>query len=166
MSEGGPSFYVVRRHRVGQRLLRLTCRMLASGALSTTKAARILGVKPPAGREGASAGPWRARIARKTLLLYLLDANVLIELGYAPDLSDEEVERIGRDPFLVAYALSDPARRTVVTTEVSKPKKQRANRHVPDVCTDLGVPCCNTYQFIDVLDFTTGRPSRQVGSLP
>jgi hypothetical protein len=102
----------------------------------------------------------------------LLDENVdeslvarVTELGYAPDLSDEEVERIGRDPFLIAYALSDPAQRTVVTTEVSKPKKQRANRHIPDVCDDLGVPCCNTYQFIDVLDFTTGRLSRQAGSI-
>ena len=46
-SEGGPSYYVVRRHRVGQGLLRLTRRMVGSGALSTTKAARILGVKPP-----------------------------------------------------------------------------------------------------------------------
>ena len=46
-SEGGPSYYVVRRHRVGQGLLRLTRRMVGSRALSTTKAARILGVKPP-----------------------------------------------------------------------------------------------------------------------
>ena len=46
-STSGPSYYVVRRHRVGQGLLRFTRRMLDSGALSTTKAARILGVKPP-----------------------------------------------------------------------------------------------------------------------
>ena len=45
-SEGGPSYYVVRRHRVGQGLLRFTSRMVDSGALSTTKAARVLGVKP------------------------------------------------------------------------------------------------------------------------
>ena len=94
----------------------------------------------------------------------LLDENVdetlvarVTDFGYAPDLSDEEVERIGRDPFLIAHALRHPAQRTVVTTEVSKPRKQRANRHIPDVCDDLGVLCRNTYQFIDVLDFTTGR---------
>ena len=46
-SEGGPSYYAVRRHRVGQGLLTLARRLVASGALSTTKAARILGVKPP-----------------------------------------------------------------------------------------------------------------------
>ena len=45
-SEGGPSYYVVRRHRVGQGLLSFTRRMVDSRALSTTKAARILGVKP------------------------------------------------------------------------------------------------------------------------
>ena len=45
-SEGGPSYYTVRRHRVGQGLLRFTSRMVDSGALSTTKAARVLGVKP------------------------------------------------------------------------------------------------------------------------
>ena len=45
-SEGGPSYYAVRRHRVGRGLLRFTHRMVDSGALSTTKAARVLGVKP------------------------------------------------------------------------------------------------------------------------
>ena len=45
-SEGGPSYYTVRRHRVGQGLLSFTRRMVDSRALSTTKAARILGVKP------------------------------------------------------------------------------------------------------------------------
>ena len=77
--------------------------------------------------------------------------------GYAPDLSEEELERMGRDPFLIAHALRDPARRTVVTTEVSKPKKLRANRHIPDVCDDLKVYCCNTFDLIEALDFTTGR---------
>ena len=46
-SDGGPTYYVVHRRRVGPGLLRFTRRMLDSGALSTTKAARILGVKPP-----------------------------------------------------------------------------------------------------------------------
>lgn len=77
--------------------------------------------------------------------------------GYAHDLTEEEVERIGRDPFLIAYALADRTQRTVVTTEVSRPKKRRANRHLPDVCDDLGVRHCNTYKFIQELDFKTGR---------
>ncbi len=39
-------YYTVRRHRVGQGLLAFARRMVDSGALSTTKAARILDVKP------------------------------------------------------------------------------------------------------------------------
>ena len=58
-SEGGPNYYVVRRHRVGQALLRFAGRMVDSGALSTTKAARILGVKPP--QVGRMLSPERAR---------------------------------------------------------------------------------------------------------
>ena len=81
---------------------------------------------------------------------------IVTDVGYAPDLTDEELERVGRDPFLVAYALSDPAERVVVTTEHSRPKRQRANSHLPDVCRDLGVRPCNTYEFIEELDFTTG----------
>ena len=36
---------------------------------------------------------------------------------YAPDLTDDELEAIGRDPFLIAYALADLANRCVVITE-------------------------------------------------
>ena len=93
----------------------------------------------------------------------LLDENVdaglvahVTESGYAADLNDEEVQRLGRDPFLIAYALRDRAGRLVVTTEVSKPKRKRANRRIPDVCRDLGVHCRNTFEFIEALDFTTG----------
>ncbi len=42
----GPSYYVVRRHRLGGRLIELSRRMMADGALSPVKAARILSVRP------------------------------------------------------------------------------------------------------------------------
>jgi Zn-dependent peptidase ImmA (M78 family)/transcriptional regulator with XRE-family HTH domain len=45
-TEGGPSYFTVRRHRLGNRLIGLSRRMLAEGALTPSKAARILGVKP------------------------------------------------------------------------------------------------------------------------
>ena len=45
-SEGGPSYYMIRRHRVGSTLINFVDRMLASGALTTTKAGTILDVKP------------------------------------------------------------------------------------------------------------------------
>ena len=44
--EGGPNYYVVRRHRLGDALVSLARRMLAERALSPSKAAKVLGVKP------------------------------------------------------------------------------------------------------------------------
>jgi Zn-dependent peptidase ImmA (M78 family) len=44
--DGGPNYYTVRRHRVGPGLVSLIRRMVAARALSTTKAAKVLGVKP------------------------------------------------------------------------------------------------------------------------
>lgn len=94
--------------------------------------------------------------------LLVLDEAVSVALvqsvvskGYAPDLTDDELEEIGRDPFILAYALAQPER-CVVTTEVSKPKKQRQNRKVPDVCTTLGVACYNPFQVYRTLGFSTG----------
>lgn len=46
LNESGPNYYIVRRHRVGDALIGFTRRMLAGGALSTTKAAKVLAVKP------------------------------------------------------------------------------------------------------------------------
>jgi hypothetical protein len=75
--------------------------------------------------------------------------------GYAADLDDAELEKIGRDPFLIAYGYAAIGERCVVTLEVSAPSKQRANRKVPDVCAMLGVPCTTLFGMIDALDFTT-----------
>ena len=44
--EGGPSYYVVRRHRVGTALIELVRRTMAEGILAPSKAGKILGVKP------------------------------------------------------------------------------------------------------------------------
>jgi Zn-dependent peptidase ImmA (M78 family) len=43
---GGPSYYVVRRHRLGNALLDLVRRSLGEGILTHTKASQVLGVKP------------------------------------------------------------------------------------------------------------------------
>lgn len=79
----------------------------------------------------------------------------VLDRGYAPALTDVELVEIGRDPFLVAYAAVDPARRTVVTLEVSAPAKQRANRRVPDVCAAVGVMSCNPFALYRQLGFST-----------
>lgn len=76
----------------------------------------------------------------------------VIAQGYAPDLDDIELEKIGRDPFLVAAAMGGVGR-VVVTREVSAPKKQRANRKVPDVCTTMGIPWIDDFELWRQLDF-------------
>jgi Zn-dependent peptidase ImmA (M78 family) len=45
-SDGGPSYYVVKRHRLGRALVELVGNSLAEGFLSHTKAGRVLGVNP------------------------------------------------------------------------------------------------------------------------
>lgn len=46
LSEGGPNYYVIRRHRVGNALLSLISRSLSDGTITPTKAGKVLGVKP------------------------------------------------------------------------------------------------------------------------
>ena len=43
--EGGANYYTVRRHRVGDALVNVVRRMMRAGALTTTKAGTVLGVK-------------------------------------------------------------------------------------------------------------------------
>ncbi len=81
--------------------------------------------------------------------------SYVLDEGYANDLNDEEIEKIGMDPFLIAYAMEDIENRCVVTTEASKPKKKRANRHMPDVCGYLNVKSCDTFGFLREMDFRT-----------
>jgi hypothetical protein len=100
-----------------------------------------------------------AEIEAALLLNEVVDVSLvqqIVATGYASDLHDDEVEKIGRDPFLIAYALAYSADRTVVTTEVSRPSTQRANRKVPDVCQSVGVACCGPFALNKALGFKTG----------
>lgn len=80
----------------------------------------------------------------------------VVSEGYADDLTDEEVEKIGRDPFLIAYALFNPSQRCVVTTETPRPSAQRQNRKIPDVCRTFSVQCCGPFVLNRHLGFHTG----------
>lgn len=42
----GPTYYVVRRNRIGKALIDLVSRMILSGTLTSTKAGKVLGIKP------------------------------------------------------------------------------------------------------------------------
>ncbi|MEC9024785.1 MAG: DUF4411 family protein [Pseudomonadota bacterium] len=81
--------------------------------------------------------------------------NTVITQGYVASPTEADLLKMGRDPFLIAYALTDPQNITVVTTEASKPTKKGANRHVPDVCKHFGVQCCNTFSLVRSLGFST-----------
>jgi hypothetical protein len=98
-------------------------------------------------------------IEEALLLAEVVDVGLVqhvVSTGYAPDLRDDEVEKIGRDPFLIAYALADPTGRTVVTVEGSRPSTQRSNRKVPDVCQGVSVACCGPFALNRALGFRTG----------
>jgi hypothetical protein len=83
------------------------------------------------------------------------NVQVVIATAYAPDLNDAEVEQIGQDPFLIAHAYLDPRNRCVVSNESIAPTRTRANRRVPNACADVGVNCCNTFEMLRRLGFTT-----------
>jgi hypothetical protein len=108
---------------------------------------------------------WISRDENKDALLLdeAVDAALVrrvVSTGYANDLTDDVVEKLGRDPFLIAYALSNPPERCVVTTEVSRPSAQRQNRKIPDVCRSPGVQCCGPFTLNRNLGFHTGWRSR------
>lgn len=103
---------------------------------------------------------WVADAANKNAILLAekvdpVLVDKVVKEGYAPDLKDDELEQLGRDPFLIAYALASAADRCVVTTEVSKPKKVRQNRRIPDVCATMGVQCSDTFAMLKALKFST-----------
>ena len=79
----------------------------------------------------------------------------VISEGYAPDLTEVEIEKLGRDPFLIAYGLADLANRCVITTEVSRPSAQRQNKKIPDVCKGFSINCFGPFYLNQTLGFRT-----------
>ncbi len=75
--------------------------------------------------------------------------------GYLPNPTDENLIKMGSDPFLIAYALADKNNRCVVSGEVSKPSAQGANRKVPDVCDKFDIKSMHYFKFFRTLDFST-----------
>lgn len=68
---------------------------------------------------------WMSEVASKDALLFSEEPEPLLVQAvsdlYGADLSEADIETIGKDPFLVAAALVDHNGRCVVTAEVSKP---------------------------------------------
>jgi hypothetical protein len=80
----------------------------------------------------------------------------VLDNGYGANLTAVELDEIGRDPFLIACALTMPGDRCVVTAEVSAPARRRQNRKIPDVCNTMRVPWCDTITMLRELGFSTG----------
>ena len=79
--------------------------------------------------------------------------EVLTE-GYGDKLTEVDLEKIGSDAFLIAYALAERDR-VVVTKETSRPKKLGGNRKIPDVCNTLNVGCIGDFELYRRLRFST-----------
>ncbi len=102
---------------------------------------------------------WLQKVEIKKALIFNEEIDIknvqhVVSEGYASDLTDDEVTQIGRDPFLIAYALNN-ANRCVVTAETSNPNKQRKNKKVPNVCKNLNVNWCDPFAFNRGLNFST-----------
>ena len=86
------------------------------------------------------------------------DPNVVQQVllnGYQSNdhLFDEtDIQKIGRDVFLIAYAMNHSSR-IIVTRETSASSKKRGNREVPDACNDCGVGWTSDYELYRLLDF-------------
>lgn len=109
-------------------------------------------------------GQWLRRPdVRKAIILAepadMAAVQLVISQGYAPDLNDIELLALTRDPFPVTAALGGPER-VVVTREVSKPKRIRANRKVPDVCAALGIQWINDFELWRRPDFRIAQARR------
>jgi len=107
---------------------------------------------------------WAARKEVKEALLFEEQAeqDLVARItygGYMSNPTDDEIKKIGRDPFLISYALKDIENRCIVTTESSKPTSKGANRHIPDVCKDFNIRCINNFQMIKELNFSTNWKS-------
>ncbi len=102
---------------------------------------------------------WIKEPANKEALLLdeTVDGDLVLKVsseGYAWNLTDDEIQVIGRDPFLIAYGLAREDR-CVVTNEASSPGKKREKRKIPDVCDTMQVKWCGPFVFNRALGFST-----------
>ena len=108
---------------------------------------------------GALADWITSRDVKSKLLLNEAPDPALVQhalnVGYQaqhPSFNDGELQKIGRDAFLVAYGLAD-ARRVIVTREVSKRTKRLGASKLPDACDDCGVSWTTDYEMYRILNF-------------
>jgi hypothetical protein len=110
--------------------------------------------------EKDSLATWADEVSTKQALILKEDSETILVTkvlyhGYTPKPTDDDIEKMGKDPFLIAHALRNVLERCVVTAEVSKPSRKGANRHIPDVCNSFGIRSCNLFFMLSQLNFST-----------
>lgn len=102
---------------------------------------------------------WTKQIRKKIEIRESVDQQQIekiLDIGYQfngikPNLND--LNHIGRDPFLIYYALKDIKNRTIVSFENSEPDKKRRKSKIPNVCSIMGVCHCYMKTLFEELDF-------------
>jgi len=79
----------------------------------------------------------------------------VVKMGYAKDFTDDELELLGRDPILMAYAMAEKQSRCVVTLEVFSSNNWRYKKKIPNVCKFFSIRCINTFELTRELGFKT-----------
>lgn len=82
------------------------------------------------------------------------DLQRVLDEGYGGDLTDSDIIKMGKDPFLVAYGMTSPDR-IVVTKETSRPSARKGNCKVPDVCDRMDVRYTRDFELYRLLNFST-----------
>ncbi|RSV35818.1 DUF4411 family protein [Sphingomonas sp. ABOLE] len=130
--------------------------LIHHGAAGTIKLPQEIYAEVEAGKDELAA--WMRDAVTKQALMFDEDSDLeavqTVLARYGDPLTEDDMIRIGQDPFLIAAAIGK-ADRCVVTAEVSKPNRTGARRHVPDVCGDCGVSWISPVTFIAELDFST-----------
>ena len=102
---------------------------------------------------------WVKKYKDSLVLKKKVNINILEDViinGYFKDLkyTEDDVESLGADPYLIAYAKNEK-NYTVVTAEVSKPKRLGRNKKIPDVCNIFNIRWLNPFKFYKELEFKT-----------
>lgn len=88
----------------------------------------------------------KAWLAEQTGCVHQTTSNVVKHvqtiMARFPKLVSIDGTRSSCDPFVIAFALEHGL--TVITEEVSAPSRCK----IPDVCSELDIPCINVYAFV------------------
>lgn len=132
--------------------------LVAQGLNGSVKIPPEIHDEVASGTDGLAGWIKEIEVKEALLLDEEIDPSVVqrvLEKGYQssdPQFSEIDIQKIGRDAFLIAYAMGNP-NRTIVTRETSASSKRRGNRKVPDACNDCSVGWTSDYEMYRLLDF-------------